>query len=151
MSLPAPVIDRLFQKMMAVYGASWDRSLGAAPLGDVKSTWGDQLSGFTKRLEDIAWALDNLPDRPPNIIEFKRLCRAAPVPEVPRLPEPKADPKRVAAELAKLAPIKQTTARYDHKEWARRIIRQHEDGGVVSAIRLRFAREALKSNSTLEE
>ena len=91
MSLPAEVIDRLFSRLNAVYGAAWDRQMGNAPLADVKSVWGHELAGFSDKLGMLAWALDNLPERCPNVIEFKHLARRAPVPETARLPEPKAE------------------------------------------------------------
>lgn len=146
MSLPTPVIDRLFQRLAATYGASWDRSLGQAPIGDVKTAWAHELQGFSSQLEAIAWALENLPERCPNLIEFRNLARKAPAPDVPRLPEPKADPGRVAAELAKLAPI-----RADHGKragvdagWSHRILARHADGGIVTPTVLRMARDVAK-------
>lgn len=147
MSMNPAVLDRLFERLTATYGAAWDRSLGAVPLSDAKSVWGDILQNFGSRLDDIAWALDSLPERPPNAIEFRNLCRRAPAPDVPRLPEPKADPARVAAELRKLAPIRRAAAsggEHDGKAWARRLIARHEAGEGLRPIALRFAREALK-------
>lgn len=147
MPISVAVIDRLFQRMAATYGARWDRSMGGAPLADVKSVWGDVLQNFDgDRLQDVAWALENLPESPPNAIEFRNLCRRAPLPEVPRLPEPKADPARVAAELAKLAPVRKAAQRsvIDHKAWARSLIARHDAGEEIRPISLRFAREALR-------
>ena len=82
----------------------------------------------------------------PNVIEFKALCRQAPAPEAPRLPEPKADPERVKAELAKLAPVRQAvaTSQRDGREWARRIVARSEAGDRIRPITLRFAKEALR-------
>lgn len=146
MSLPVQALDRLFARLAATYGAAWERSLGSTPLADVKTAWGHELSGFSGRLEAIAWALENLPPKCPNVIEFKNLCRQAPAPEAPRLPEPKADPERVKAELAKLAPVRQAvaTSQRDGREWARRILARQEAGDRIRPITLRFAKEALR-------
>jgi len=148
MSLPAEVIDRLFSRLNAVYGAAWDRQMGNAPLADGKSAWGHELSGFADKLGMLAWTLENLPERCPNVIEFKLLARRAPVPETSRLPEPKADPARVAAELAKLAPAVESARKavhgVDHKAWAKRLIDRHEAGDRLNPTTLRFAREALR-------
>jgi hypothetical protein len=121
---PAP-IDQLFKRLATTYGAAWERSIGQSPIADVKTTWAHELAGFLQNratMQAIAWALDNLPEKCPNVIEFKHLCRRAPAPETPRLPEPKADAQRVAAELAKLAPmaqqIGQQVERKDCKSWA---------------------------------
>jgi len=144
-SLSTKTIDRLFARMAATYGAAWDRSLGNAPLSDVKSVWAHELSGFADRLNDLGWALENLPETAPNVMQFRSLCRRAPTPDAPRLPEPKADPERVRAEIAKLAPMRRAASApsYDHKAWARRHIARHEAGERIRPITLRFAREAL--------
>lgn len=148
MSLPLKAIDRIFARLGATYGASWDRTLGITPMIDVKSAWAHELSGFADKLSMVAWALENLPeDCPRSAIEFRNLCRKAPAPETPRLPEPKADPARVAAELAKLAPalaeIKKPRMEYDHKAWAKRLIARQNDGEILNPTVARFAKEAL--------
>lgn len=99
-------IDRLFERMAATYGSAWERSLGATPVLEAKALWSHQLQAFAERLEAVVWALDELPESPPNVIQFRNLCRSAPAAAVPRLPEPVADPARMAAELAKLADLR---------------------------------------------
>lgn len=146
MTMPAKVIDRLFQRLLATYGAAWTRMYADAPVNDVKSAWAHELSGFSRHLEAIAWALENLPERCPNVIEFKALCRKAPAPELPRLPEPKPDPQRLAAELSKLGQLRASVADADRpaaKDWARRIIAIHQSGCRVNPTTLRFAAEAI--------
>lgn len=153
MSLPAQVVDRLFQRMAATYGASWDRSLGQAPITDVKTAWAHELAGFGARLTDIAWALENLPERCPNVIEFRNLARRAPVADVPRLPEPKADPERVKAEIARLAPIladvRKAPEQFDRLGWAKRILARAEGGERIALGTLNIAKEALRMNGLL--
>jgi hypothetical protein len=86
------------------------------------------------------------------VIEFRNLCRRAPAPELPRLPEPKADPERVRRELSKLGQIKQqvlTIKTLDSKEWARRLIARHEGGENIKPVVLRFAREALGISNSM--
>ena len=146
MSLSAKAIDRLFQRLAATYGASWTRQWADVPINDAKSAWGHELAGFANHLDAMAWALENLPARCPNVIEFKNLCRQAPEKETPRLPEPKANPARLKAELAKLGEVKQeivSKSNFDHKAWARRILSEHQQGNRLRPICLRFAQEAL--------
>ena len=147
MGLPLKAIDRLFERLAATYGAAWDRSLGTAPIGDVKAAWAHELAGFDDKLGLLALALENLPERCPNVVEFRNLARRAPAPELPRLSEPKADPERVAAELAKLAPIVATVRApvepVDHKAWAKRLVARHTAGERLNHTTLRFAKEAL--------
>ncbi|RYF06725.1 MAG: hypothetical protein EOO31_09065 [Comamonadaceae bacterium] len=145
MSLPLQAVDRLFARLAATYGAGWDRSLGSAPINDVKTAWAHELSGFADRLQDIAWALENLPDTCPNVIVFRGLCRRAPQPEAPRLEAPRADPERVRAELAKLQPILKRAAPQRHdRDWASALVSRAEAGEKIRPISLKFAREALR-------
>lgn len=149
MSLPTKAIDRLFERLAATYGAAWDRSLGATPVCDVKTVWAHELAGYGDRLADVAWALENLPERCPNVIEFRNLCRRAPAPEVPRLPEPKADPERVRAEFAKLADLRDSMAAtaksgVRNVEWAHRILARRDAGEKISPTVLAMAKGALR-------
>lgn len=149
MSLPVEAINRLFNRLSATYGAAWTRLWADVPMADVKAAWAHELATFATSLHRIAWALENLPARCPNVIEFKALCRQAPAPDVPRLPEPVVDPERVKAELAKLA-SRNPTERQDPKDWARRILVRHEAGEKLSPTTLRFAKEALRSHLMAE-
>lgn len=109
MSLPLTWVDRIFRKLTLRYGrefaARWD-DIGLS-IADVKTDWCEELAGFVAHPEAIAYALENLPDRPPTVGQFKTICRTAPLPEVKLLPAPKANPQRVAAELAKLKELYQ--------------------------------------------
>jgi hypothetical protein len=42
-------------------------------------TWGEILAEFNDRPDAIVYALDHLPERVPNGIVFKNLCKAAPL------------------------------------------------------------------------
>ena len=151
MSLPLKAIDRLFERLILTYGkpfmARWD-GLEDNQLAAVKTLWANELGVYAQNLDPIAWALENLPERAPNVIEFKNLCRSAPrKADVPVI-EAKADPERVAAELAKLGELKAKVApqAYDGKGWARRIVAAEAAGVKQKPTNLRFAREALKSS-----
>lgn len=154
-SLPLQAIDRLFQRLHSTYGRQFEAMWGTADPNSVKSVWSHELAGFASRLDRIAWALEHLPERCPNAIEFRNLCRQAPTPDEPRLPEPKADPERVKAELAKLGGLRLATAAQSsgqnpHKDWARRLIARHQAGEKIRPISLQFAREALGVNAHAE-
>ena len=149
MSIAARATDRLFERLALTYGNTWARMWEGMPIADVKSQWGAELSWWIdNRIDAIAWVLENLPVRPPNLIEFKALCRQAPAPDVPRLPEPKADPQRLAAELSKLGQLRASAANAERpgaKDWARRIIARHGSGDRVNACTLKFAQEAIRA------
>lgn len=115
-------IDRLFKRLAATYGARWDVSLGQAPIADVKTVWGHELSAFANSLHRIAWALENLPERCPNAIEFRNLCRQAPSPEALALPLPKANPEIAAKVIDGLKASNTKTGRMDPRAWAKAIL-----------------------------
>lgn len=141
MSLPIKAVDRIFHRLAATYGSEFMRRYEGVDDADMKTVWAHELSGFASDLQSIAWALENLPERCPNVIEFRNLCRRSPRVEVPQI-EAKANPERVKAELAKLADMKPAPS-YDGKAWAKRIVDSHAHGYRVKPICLRFAREAL--------
>lgn len=145
MSLPIKAIDRLFERMAATYGAQWSRQWADVPISDVKTAWAHELDGYESNLKAIAWALENLPERCPNVIEFRNLCRRAPLPDVSRLEAPKADPERVQRELSRLGDVRKRvlSSTVDHKGWARAIIARHTAGERINPTSLRFAKEAL--------
>lgn len=113
-ALPAAWIERVFATMRATYGATFDRQWAPPPgLSDDQlrehgqqqmALWARQLVGLIGAPYRISFALENLPEYPPNLVQFKALCwhapeRAAPV---PALPAPVQDRARVAAALARM-------------------------------------------------
>lgn len=142
MSLPIVAIDRLFARLHATYGAAWDRAMGSVPVADAKAAWAHELGGFAGRLQDVAWALEHLPERCPNVIEFRNLCRLAPLPELQQLPAPPANPERIRAELAKLGPVARQSLAVGggaaNRTWAKRILERVAAGEHVG----RYARES---------
>lgn len=144
MSLPAAWADKIFTKLTLAYGRDFLSRWEGLEISDVKTDWSHELSGFDAHPEAIAYALANLPPKPPSVIEFRALARRAPTPEAPRLEAPKADPVKVAAEIAKQVDLKAAFApKHDPKEWAKRIVARYESGERIRPITLRFAREAL--------
>lgn len=116
-------VDHVFSVMGATYGAAWDRSLGTAPISDVKTIWGDALSDFmhsddAKRA--IVWGLKNLPDTVPNARQFRSLCRNAPSKKPEMLPAPAVNPEIAARVLGGLKA--QGVQKTDWKQWARVIV-----------------------------
>ena len=144
-------VDHVFAVLEAVYGGAWLRALGTTPLATAKTVWAFQLSDFTHctaAKRKIMWALKNAPETVPNAIQFRNLCRMAPSAEVPALPAPKADPQRVADELAKLAPAREKWAKSEStgmKDWAHRLKARHEAGDpTVNPNQVRCYKSALR-------
>jgi hypothetical protein len=150
MPLPLPAIDRIFARLLAAYGRQFADLYADLEPFDVKTAWCNELSAFgdsAAGLRRIAWALDNLPDRAPNAIQFRNLVRQSPVEAAPQLPMPPANPERMREELAKLGHVEKAkrmpASNYDHKAWARRHLDMHTAGHKVRPIALLFARQAL--------
>lgn len=143
MSLPLAWTDRIFTKLTLTYGQAFLARWRDLDLDAVKADWGRELSAFQQSPARIAFALENLPEKPPSVIEFKNLCAQYRVPESHQLPSPKADPERVAAELDKLAAIRVVEPSYDCKAWAKTLIREHESGCRGTPGVLAMARRAL--------
>jgi len=145
MSLPIQWVDRIFDKLTLTYGQAFLARWRDIDLNSVKSDWCHELAVFERSPHSIAFALSNLPERPPSVVEFKTLCRQAPQAEVKALEAPKADPERLRHELAKLGHIKASTVpKPANRDWAHKIIKRYEGGAVVSPTVLSMAREALQ-------
>lgn len=118
MSLPLKVIERLFERLIATYGQEFANKY-QGDLNQVKSVWAHELGGYGNKLDAIAYALEHLPERAPNVIEFRNLCTKAPETAVPMLDRPKADPAIIALITQKLSAPVQAVGRLD---WARFIV-----------------------------
>jgi hypothetical protein len=70
------IIEALFNKMTVVYGNEWTKKWEGMPIEETKGAWAEELKGFS--VEQIKHALSNLPERAPNLIQFKDMCRLAP-------------------------------------------------------------------------
>lgn len=152
MSLPTAWIDRIFDKLTLTYGQAFLRRWTDLDLNAVKSDWAHELSGFEQHPKAIAWALQNLPvDTPPTVLQFKFLARRAPPDELPRLEAPRADPVRVAEELAKLAPILAEPTKRASTDWAWAILDRAEAGEILAAATLRMARDVAARHPRKEQ
>jgi hypothetical protein len=133
MSLQLPVIDRLFGRLISTYGSDFKGRYQGVDENAVKSAWAHELSGFQNNLTQIGWALENLPERAPNVIEFRNLCRRAPETEKPRLEAPKADPAIAKMIAEKLAAVPFNPA--GRLDWAK-IILANQKGRTPTVIQM---------------
>lgn len=100
MPLPSDWVDRLFGRLSLRYGAAFLAQWPDLSVDAVKADWGVVLDRFDLMPLAIAHGLDYLPERPVNAVQFRNLCRGAPLAPAPRLEEPAADPGRVSRALA---------------------------------------------------
>jgi len=148
MSLPIAVIERLFDRLSMTYGVEFKNKWSGFPVNEVKTHWAHELSVFADNLNAIGWALQNLPDRCPNLVEFKSLCKQAPKPVTMALDAPKAPVEVVDKVLAEIAlkafkQPKDENGKVDHKRWAKRLRDRHAKGEVLSLVQIKSYKTAL--------
>lgn len=103
-----------------------------------ETAWALELGGFEDRrlLPSIAWALEHLPERAPNAVEFRALCRRAPIEPVPApaLPAPKeTDAQRAWREAhAQVIASGEAGGNEDGKKWARALLAMKKRGFDLS-------------------
>lgn len=148
MSFPIAWIDRIFDRLTVRYGNRFLDRWKGVDMDAVRFDWASVLAGFDHWPEAISFAIDHLDDeKPPSATMFRTLALKAPKPERLMLPEPKADPERVAAELTKLAPLRAAIAApVDHKAWAKRLQERDEAGESINLNQRRCYRNALGLN-----
>lgn len=139
-------VEHVFAMMAATYGSAWDKSLGQAPIADVKTVWANALDGFmhsdnAKRA--IVWGLKNLPARVPNSIEFRDLCRQAPASKEIALPMPVVNPEIAAMVIEGTRKKLEAGVPYDRLAWAKVILRDHKGGLHRTPTVVGMARRAL--------
>lgn len=108
LTLPNAWVEKIFARLQGIYGREFvgQYSTGMvngidAGLENAKATWAEELGSFVKWPEAIAYALEHLPERVPNCIKFKELCRMAPRPEPVQI-EYKISDEQMAINRAKV-------------------------------------------------
>lgn len=138
------VIELILGKLQVRYGAAWLRQWDGVDMQLVKADWAEELAGFASNLEPLRYALRHLPERCPNVAQFRTIANGCPLPQFKQLPAPTPDPALVAEELARQTEIRKAiTPRADGKEWARRIVARLDNGDTsicrYSAMSARMA------------
>ena len=149
MALPTAAIDRLFDRLAMSYGTEFTNKWGTLSSADVKSHWAHELGIFVDNLQAIGWALKNLPDRCPNLIEFKSLVKQAPRPTTIALDAPKASADVVDREMAKIASQafklpRDEKGQIDHKRWAKKLMQRHKKGEPLGLHQIKAYKAALE-------
>lgn len=150
-------VDRLFDRLSAVYGRDFTAKFDGVTVDAVKTAWANELRGFEKQFDAVSWALDNLPERCPNAVQFKLLCRRAPTEAAAALPSNAKLRGPTPEERAKLramaADIRRGTLfAKPGRQWAYDLIACHEAGwrnGQVfrsTPAALEMARDAIATD-----
>lgn len=133
MPIPSSWVDHVFAKLSIRYGAAFARQWPDADPALVKADWAEVLYGTGR--DSLAYALRNLPAQPLNAMQFRDLCRRAPLPVRAALPGPasRPDPARVQAMLAQLhAAVAAAECLSQPERCVRNIARSVEQQGFAS-------------------
>ena len=151
-SLPDPWVRKIFATMRATYGASFDRQwqcpAGTDPAehaNDMIGHWARELRGYQQSPQAIAYALDHLPDSPPNLIEFKKLCRGAPQYAQKQLEGPKVTPEKM---VEAVAGITKPAPKENPRQWAEDLKAIEARGGNLTLAQRTMWRTALRDGAS---
>lgn len=146
MSLPLKAIERLFNRLNATYGRAFMGQYEGMDGHSVMAVWSHELGGYADSLGPIAWALEHLPERALNVIEFRNICRLAPQSknDTPMLEGPPVDPELARMILEKLREPKDKPGM---KDWAHSLRKRHEAGAKLNANQIRCYKNALGLHS----
>lgn len=120
MPMPITWVESIFQRLAVRYGREFTSKWDGLNPDDVKADWAIALSGFTEKPDDVAYALNNLPDRAPNVQEFIAICRRAPNKAAPKQIEGPAPDKQRILETARSIAKDSRDPNKDPHEWAKR-------------------------------
>lgn len=145
----ATFITWLFCRLHTTYGAAWKRQFDGIPESDVKSNWGYELAWTFGRADVIRYALDNLPEKPMNAIEFRNLCRKAPAAKTETESEDIRQPAHPSVIKKVMAGMTPAVA-VGRLDWARALQARDEFNprSVTPTIRKMY-RDALELNRVL--
>ena len=85
------LVELIFTKCSMVYGRDFLSRWEGLDLDEVKADWVRELGGLLNNPQAIRHGLTNLPDKPPNVLQFRALCVNRPD-EFKALPAPTATP-----------------------------------------------------------
>lgn len=146
--LPDAWIERLFDRLAALYGSKFADLWKNTDLQNVKATWAEKLGGFGDRPDIIRHALDACDDRPwpPTLPEFLGLCRdqaRRAGAESVKLPPPQltVEERMERAKLLESAAVK--SASYDYRACWNEIRRRYLAGDDLLPIQISMASEVL--------
>ena len=76
MPMDIRVIKIIFKKMAHIYGKAFIDQHKDAQIQEVMQNWAKELAEF--RPHEIAYGLERLPDKLPDVRQFRDVCRMAP-------------------------------------------------------------------------
>jgi hypothetical protein len=140
----AGMIETALAKMAVVYGAKFDALWKGHELPALAAAWAEELKHFD--LDDIGYAMQHLPDgMPPNLLQFKALCRGRLQTSLNGYREPRPTPEQLAptVDALKALSVALHAQHGDPKGWARRLKARELAREPLSGHQKRLWRAAL--------
>jgi len=138
-------VDNAFDRLTKTYGREFTSKWEGQETGDVKEQWVRDLMSLPHGLDQIAWALRNLPEKAPNGAAFRLLCLRAPSPQQVAMiesKEPVRGPNDDEREAHRALRQASTGARHPSRQWAFDLLDRYERGDrAMSSGALRMACE----------
>jgi hypothetical protein len=141
MPMQADWVDAIFVRLGLAYGARFLAQYEGMPPDAVKTSWAHTLDGIGSR--GIAHALAHLnPDYPPNAMQFRALCMAAPgLADTTKRLEGPAPTAATVARVARAAEVLRKPK--DPRAWAHALKAREEAGEKLSQVQREAWRTAL--------
>jgi hypothetical protein len=139
------LVDLIFSKCTLVYGRDFLGRWEGLDMAEVKADWRRELHGWLiANPQAIRHALENLPaGKPPDVLQFRELCRRRPEAAPLALEAPRANPERVRREIARLRDLRRDVG---PKHWAHRLRERDQAGERLCVVQRVMYREALKTD-----
>lgn len=138
---PPEVVDALFNRLSAIYGARFHRQHDAASLDTTKRIWAQELAGISPA--GIRYAMANLPsDYPPNPLQIRALAANRP-PDTLSLPPPRQQSPAGLARLKSAGEALTKSRDADPLGWAKKLRAREQRGERLKPIQARLWRQAL--------
>lgn len=146
-ALPDAWVERLFERLAALYGSRFADLWRGTDAENVKAVWAEKLAGFHDRPEVLKAALDACDDKPwpPTLPEFLGFCRnAAGRGEVfTALPPPEISNAEQDRRAAKLAEASAKLKFQANTDWAKRLRDRYTSGERLLPVQIDMASGAL--------
>ena len=147
--LIAHAVDEAFARLSTLYGREFASKFEGDDIGAVKAAWAREVAPLPRALDSIAWALRNLPERCPNAIQFRNLCKQAPHPHQVAMTS-STDPVRgpTPYELDAIRALRDgIVLRRPSRRWATDLLERAAGGDRISTGALRMAMEVAGQGS----
>lgn len=139
------LIELIFSKLSLVYGRDFLARWEGQNLMEVKADWMRELAPSLSHPTAIKYALEHLPERAPNVVQFRALCIGRPEPELPQLPAPAATDAVVQKVVS--GALAMSNGEGDPKNWAFRLRKREWEGDRLTITQRAMWRAALGASA----